>query len=292
MRGIFALFILISSGFSSTLQAETVKGDVKVSFPSNISFLMEKYKSAFESANPDAHVILQSGAGPKQVEKIISGSQDIDAIVVSDDKLVRPQLGKFYMMSPLEFMSDEIAIIAGKNAKNFEDLQPRTWHDLLLNPGMKIVVPDRSNSYAAYRVPLVWKLAETWVRHFMLYENMTAKVGTENASASGMTALISGEADYAFDYATQAKQHGLRIFKLPKYYNLGDPTQEHIYKGAAIELTDKAGEKKILRGEPIIYSIGQLKVSQNNSVAKAFVDFVAGNQGREILKAEELTAIP
>jgi molybdate/tungstate transport system substrate-binding protein len=140
-------------------------------------------------------------------------------------------------------------------------------------------------------VPLVWKLAETWVRQFMLYENLNERLDTENPPASDITALVSGEADYAFDYATQAKQHGLRVFKLLKYYNLGDLTQEHIYKGAAIEITDKNGEKKLLKGETIIYSIGQLKGSEKNAAAKAFVDFVAGNEGRDILNAEELTAI-
>jgi molybdate/tungstate transport system substrate-binding protein len=291
MHSIFAIFVLISFGFSSILQSEPIKGEAKVCFPSNISFLMEKYKTAFESANPEAHVILQSGTGPEQVKEIISGSIDTDVIVVSDDRLVRPQLEKFYLAKPVEFMSDEIAIIAGKNAKYFEDLQPRTWHDLLLKPDVKIVIPDRAESYAAYRVPLVWKLAETWVRHFMLYEGMTAKLGTQSSSASDITALISGEADYAFDYATQAKQHGLRIFKLLQYYNLADRNQEHVYKGAAIEIVDKNGEKKILRGEPIIYSIGQLKSAEKNTAAKAFVDFVAGNQGRAILTAEELTPI-
>jgi molybdate/tungstate transport system substrate-binding protein len=284
MRLIWAFLFVFTVLFSGPSSAST---EIKVSYPENIRFLMEKFKQSFETANPNVQIFLQSGSSPQQVEQIVSGAQKADVIIVSDDRMTRPQLEAMYSAAPVEFMTDEIALIAGKNAKHFDELQNRTWFQYVLKPEVKVVVPDPANSYAGYRARLVWKLAETWVRHMMLYENMMQKLGSANGSASTISALTTGEADYAFDYATQAKQNGLRAFRFLKYYNLGDPTLAHVYKGAAIEIPAENDQKKILYGEPIIYSIGQLKGS--NSIAKVFVDFVAGQEGRAILEQQELT---
>jgi hypothetical protein len=64
----------------------------------------------------------------------------MDVIVVPDDRIARPQLEKFYSGKPVEFMADEIALIAGKNAKHFDELQRRTWHTFLLRPEVMVLI--------------------------------------------------------------------------------------------------------------------------------------------------------
>ena len=290
MSSVLTFLIILIMGSFTILNAGTLAGEIRVSHPDNIQFLMEKFKAGFETANPEVQIILQSGPNVQQVSQIASGKKSADVIVVSDDRIAKPQLEGSYLDKPIEFMTDEIALIAGKNAKHFDDLQIKTWHLFLLRPEVKVLIPDAANSYAGNRVPLVWKLAETWVHEMMLYEKMKSKLDTTHISPSPVKSLLSGQADYAFDYATQAKQNGLRLFRLVKYYNLGDPTLANVYKGVAIEI-ENDNEKSLLYGEPIIYSIGQLKGSGNNSAAKAFVDFVVSEEGRAILEQQELTAI-
>lgn len=285
MRFWLAIFIIISSVFS--LQAEPVKGELNVFYPENIQFLMEKFKHGFEKENPGVQIILKKASGPDQVQNMSDGTEAADILILSDDRLARPSLESVYQSAPTDFMSDEIAIIAGKNAKFFEELQPRYWHTYLLRPDVRVGIPDASKSYAAVRIPLVWKLAETWVHQMSLYENFTAKLKTTQTEQSMISALKSGDLDYAFDYATQAKQNDLRVFRLLKYYNLGDPSLAHLYKSAVIEVDGN----KLLYGEPIIYSIGCLKKSKNQTAAQAFIDYVTGTQGRAILQTEELKPI-
>jgi molybdate/tungstate transport system substrate-binding protein len=284
MRLWFAILILLISGLA---QAESVKREIKVIYPENIQFLMEKFKNGFEKQNPGANIILQKGAGPDQVQQLYSGKETADILVLSDDRLVKSSVQTMYQSTPIDFMSDEIAIIAGKNAKYFDELTLRYWNTFLLRPDVKVGIADAAKSYAAIRVPLVWKLAETWVHQMSLYETLTAKTKTTEPQSSIISALQSGNLDYAFDYATQGKQNGLRVFRLLKYYNLGDPTLENVYKSAVIE-TD---EKKLLHGEPIIYSIGALKKSKNQTAAQALIEYVSGNEGRAILQAEELAPV-
>ncbi|HEY7161244.1 MAG TPA: extracellular solute-binding protein [Acidobacteriota bacterium] len=282
MRFCFAILIILT--FLAAAHAEP-NGEIKIIYPENIQFLMEKFKEGFQKQNPEVNVVLQKGAGPKQLQQLYSGNDTADILVLSDDRLARSSVQTLYQTGPVDFMSDEIAIIAGKNAKYFDELTLRYWNTFLLRPDVKVGIPDTNQSYAAIRVPLVWKLAETWVHQMSLYESLTAKL--KSTEPSTISALQSGNIDYAFDYATQGKQNGLRVFRLFKYYNLGDPALANFYKSAVIE-TDN---KKLLNGEPIIYSIGCIKKSKNQAAAQAFVDYVAGDEGHAILQAEELTPI-
>jgi ABC-type molybdate transport system substrate-binding protein len=279
MRFWFSIFIILISTF--TAHGEP-KGEIKIIYPENIQFLIEKFKDEFQKQNPAVSIVLQKGAGPHQLQQLYNGKDTADILILSDDRLARSSVQTLYQSSPLDFMSDEIALIAGKNAKYFDELTLRYWNTFLLRSDVKVGIPDPNQSYAAMRVPLVWKLAETWVHQMSLYETLTAKL--KSAEPSTISALQAGNLDYAFDYATQGKQNSLRVFRLFKYYNLGDPSLANFYKSAVIETDDK----KLLYGEPIIYSIGCIKKSKNQSTAQAFVDYVAGEQGRAILKAEEL----
>ena len=284
MRLWFAIFIILALGF--TAYAEP-KGEIKIIYPENIQFLMEKFKDGFQKLNPEVTITLQKGAGPAQVQKLYDGNETADILILSDDRLARPSMQTLYQSTPTDFMSDEIAIIAGKNAKYFDELTLRYWNTYLLRPDVKVGIPDANQSYAAIRVPMVWKLAETWVHQMSLYESLTAKLKSAEPQTSVVSALQSGNLDYAFDYATQGKQTGLRVFRLFKYYNLGDPSLANFYKSAVIE----NDEKKLIYGEPIIYSIGCIKKSKNQAAAEAFVDYAAGDKGRAILQAEELTPV-
>lgn len=284
MRFCFAIFIILTFIFAAHAEP---KGEIKIIYPENIQFLMEKFKDGFQKLNPEVRIILQKGAGPAQVQKLYDGNDTADILILSDDRLARPSMQTLYQSTPTDFMSDEIAIIAGKNAKYFDELTLRYWNTYLLRPDVKVGIPDASQSYAAVRVPMVWKLAETWVHQMSLYESLTAKLKSAEPQSSIISALQSGNLDYAFDYATQGKQNGLRVFRLFKYYNLGDPSLANFYKSAVIE----NDEKKLIYGEPIIYSIGCIKKSKNQETAQAFVDYVAGDKGRAILKAEELTPV-
>jgi molybdate/tungstate transport system substrate-binding protein len=282
MRFWFSIVIILISTF--TAHAEP-KGEIKVIYPENIQFLMEKFKDEFQKQNPEVNVVLQKGAGPQQVQQLYKGTDTADILILSDDRLARPSLETLYQSSPVDFMTDEIALIAGKNAKYFDELTLRYWNTFLLRPDVKVGIPDVNQSYAGMRAPFVWKLAETWVHQMSLYETLTAKLKSADPQPSIISALKAGTLDYAFDYATQGKQNGLRVFRLLKYYNLGDPSLANFYKSAVIETEDK----KLLYGEPIIYSIGELKKSNNQTAVKAFIDYVSGTEGRAILQAEELT---
>src|SRR5262245_48651152 len=85
MRLFLAIFFVMNFGFF--LQAES-KGEIKVIYPENIQFLMEKFKDGFQKQNPEVGVILQKGSGPKQIDQLKNGTESSDIVVLSDDRLV------------------------------------------------------------------------------------------------------------------------------------------------------------------------------------------------------------
>ncbi len=83
-----------------------------------------------------------------------------------------------------------------------------------------------------------------------------------------------------FDYATQGKQNGFASLSAFEVLQSWRPSLAHTYKSAVIEIEGK----KLLYGEPIIYSIGSLKKSKNQTTAQAFIQYVTGNEGQHIIK--------
>jgi molybdate/tungstate transport system substrate-binding protein len=107
-----------------------------------------------------------------------------------------------------------------------------------------------------------------------------------------MTLLKVGELDYVFNYASLAKQNGLRMIPLPPEINLGDPKLIQTYRRVSVEISgERPGMRKKIQGEPIIYSTALLKDAPNPKVARAFIDFLLGPQGQSLMIESGMTPL-
>ena len=106
-----------------------------------------------------------------------------------------------------------------------------------------------------------------------------------------MALLKTGELDYAFNYASLAKQNGLKTIPLPPQIHLGDPKFADFYATVSVEVPGKKpGHKKELKGAPIVYSISLLKETSHPAASQAFLDFMLGSEGRSLMREMDLTA--
>ncbi len=97
--------------------------------------------------------------------------------------------------------------------------------------------------------------------------------------------LEAGELDYMFIYRSVAKQHQLRILRLPAPINLGSPTETATYHHATVKVTGrKPGEFITHRGAPITYSVTIPKNAPNPRAAEAFLALLLGAEGRAIMR--------
>ena len=101
MRFCFAIFIILALAFAAYAEPG---GEIKIIYPENIQFLMEKFKDGFQKRNPEVTVILQKGAGPAQVQQLYDGNDIADILILSDDRLARPSMQTLYQSTPTDFM--------------------------------------------------------------------------------------------------------------------------------------------------------------------------------------------
>jgi molybdate/tungstate transport system substrate-binding protein len=289
MRNLWLLILFLTAIATQSFDANA--NEIKVFYPENIGFLMERMKSEFEAKNPTVHLNLVT---IPQMD-LIGHAGDLlkggDVLVVSDALLLQDFVQNHFSGPAADFISDEVVIFASPQAKHFDQLGERNWYFYLLKPEVKIAGLD-SASPLSVRVPLCWKLSENWVKNMLVYEDFTTKLGQQPpvCGSKALDQLRSGEIDYAFGYLTQAKQSKLKFFPLMKYFNLGDPSLANVYKGAAVEFDFGAAGKKVIYGEPIIYKIGALKGSSNAEAARAFVSYVTGDEVKAILKEFALSS--
>jgi molybdate/tungstate transport system substrate-binding protein len=98
--------------------------------------------------------------------------------------------------------------------------------------------------------------------------------------------LESGDIDYAIEYLSVIKQHGLKYMTLPPELNLGDKTLADTYKQVRVDLDYQrfASVKPSFEGQPITYSLTIPSNAAHPDGAGLFVQFLLGPEGRAIME--------
>lgn len=98
--------------------------------------------------------------------------------------------------------------------------------------------------------------------------------------------LESGSIDYAFLYRSVAIQHNLKYITLPDEINLKNMGLVAQYATATTEINgEKPGQKKTVKGEPMIYSVTMLRDAPNKPAAIAFLQFLlSSDKGMKIME--------
>lgn len=99
--------------------------------------------------------------------------------------------------------------------------------------------------------------------------------------------LESGDVDYAWEYESVIRQHGLQMLALPDEVNLGSPAHEAGYGRVEVRLDFQrfASVKPVFRGERIGYGITIPASATHPAEAARFIAFLLGPEGRAIMEA-------
>ena len=97
--------------------------------------------------------------------------------------------------------------------------------------------------------------------------------------------LQAGELDYAIEYLSVIKQHGLKYVPLPPELNLGSEALRDSYAQVVVKLDYQrfASVQPEFAGEPIGYGATIPSDAPNPEEAADFIAFLAGPDGRRIL---------
>ena len=275
--------------------AEELSGEITVLQAASLAELFKKAQAEFTAKHPKVTINLQPGGSMALTRQITDLNKEADVIALADRTLVPKFLMPAHVDWSIDFLTEQIAIIVAENAKHADEITAANWHQILLKPGVEYGISDPELAPVGYRSLMVWQLAEAHYKQPKLYDQLRTKLpksNIRNNAVALLTLLRNGELDYIFDYASLAKQHGLRVIFLPGEINLGDSKFADLYGTVSATIPGKEpGTTTQMKGEPIVYSIAVLKKAKNPKAAEAFVNFLVGPRGRQLTAEVGMTPL-
>jgi molybdate/tungstate transport system substrate-binding protein len=284
----------------------------------------------FEESHPDVDIVFTSGGSATMISNAIAqedaGESPPDIVASADYKLIPDRMyDGGYADWYVAFARNTMVLCYRDDAPGSDDMVSgdRTWYDVLRNEDVSYGHSDPDQDPCGYRTLLVMQLTESYyyddAADFGLEPDPDAENlydvlipgsehergrvgGTSEARPSGseeivsaksvdlVTALQSGDLDYAYEYRSVAVQHGLNFIELDDHINLSKtsaevPGIEEFYGTASIEI--KSGDTYAAKlGAAIVYGITIPCNAENEELAAEFIALLLGSSGKQVMEVE------
>jgi molybdate/tungstate transport system substrate-binding protein len=309
-----------NAGCSSSAQEKT---SIRVLFAGSLIVPFEQLEREFEAAYPNIDVNME-GHGSIQVIRLVSDlKEQADVLVTADYKLIPmllyttqdPDSGSAYADWYAIFATNEMTLAYTPQSAFAAEIDQTNWIDIIDRPGVRLGCADPRLDASGYRALMTIKLAEhvydrpklfsdTFGGKFRVPIRVSEEGGVtlikvpevlETKSGSSLVLrpysvqllplLKSGDIDYAFEYESVAKQHGLAYITLPPGINLGDAAFASAYASVVVKLDFQrfATVKPEFAGEPIRYGVTIPSNAGDQDAAATFVAFLLGPEGQRIM---------
>jgi molybdate transport system substrate-binding protein len=220
----------------------------------SLSSAFNQTKAQFEVVHPEANIVYSfdsSGTLQTQIEQ--GAKPDVFASAASSNMNTLKNEGLMNNSTVVNFAKNKLALIVPKNNKaNVTSLAD------LNKTGLKVVVCGGSVPCGKYTIQMLQALRNNTGYGSAYYNAVVAnEVSQEPSAASAVAKITTGEGDVAVVYASdvqEAYQGSVTVIPIPDSLNV-----------------------------IATYPIGVTAGSQQQALAKAFVDFVASPAGQKIL---------
>jgi molybdate/tungstate transport system substrate-binding protein len=236
------------------------------------------------------------GVVPQQTSggsvEVIRRSRDSvpDVLGSADYALIPAFLIPKYATSYIKIARNSMVLVYGDRSRYAAEVNAQNWPDVLLRTGVRTRRADPALDPGAYRVVLIYRLAERFFKRPGLAAQLEAAAPiwtpTPGGGADVYAQLAAGEFDYLWTYKSQAATRGLRYVELPGELNLGDSTLARWYAGASVKIPRELGgsDSIEIHGEPIQYGLTIPTAAPHRGVAEAFVALLGSEDGKAVFR--------
>lgn len=282
-------------------------------------------EAAFEAQVPGIDVRAEYHGSIQVIRHATELHEPIDVVVTADASLipllmtgaVDPETGQPYAGWYLRFASNRLTLAYQRDSKYAAELTADNWPAVLARPDVKVGIADPRFDAAGYRAFMAVALAQERDRDYTYFNSLFkdqftqpvtlflddaldtvtvpevletrsgAHVVLRGASIQLVALLESGDLDYAFEYESVIRQHGLAMLRLPDEENLGSAKHEADYGRVQVNLDFQrfATVKPKFRGERISYGITIPASASHPAEAAQFIAYLLGPEGRAIMEA-------
>ncbi len=292
------LLVMILSSFSlfgaEEEKADAISGKLPVFIAGSLTVPFKAIAAEYNKKYPDVEVMIEGAGSATTIRKVTELKRECGVIGSADYKIVPkllfPDYGDWYII----FASNQMVLCFTENSKYADQINSDNWYEILQKDGVMYGRSDPDQDPCGYRTLMVWQLAEKHYNVEGIYDKLyKAKGDTMRAKSVDLIALLqSGDLDYAFEYNSVAKQHGLKYIELPQRINLSSAEHEEFYAQAKVSIKGTEPGKKIeLCGEPILYALTIPSNYPEMKKAMSFVEFILSEDGVAILEANGQNAV-
>jgi len=280
-------------------------------------------EQAYEDMHPDVDVQIEAHGSIQVIRHVTEIHDLIDVIIPADYSLIPllmynsliPETDLPYADWTVQWASNRVVLAFTPQSLYADEIDSHNWVEIIARPDVLFGISDPRLDAAGYRTLMIGQLAESVYgnptifeeiflgafsqpiiaqkksnQHIILVPEILETTDSSNIiMRSGSVALLalleSGDIDYAFEYESVARQHGLNFVELPVEINLGDPNHAADYGAVEVRLDFQrfASVTPVFDGEVIGYGITIPANAPNPESALDFVEFLLGPQGGSIM---------
>lgn len=273
------------------------KSEITVFHAASLARTFKQASDAFIADQPQYRVRLEVSGSQTAARKVAELGMRADVIALADVRVIDDILIPEHAAWKVVFATNELVIAHAAHSRFTEEITTDNWPTVLLRPGVRLGRVDPDLAPLGYRTLHSWQLAE---KHYDDHKDLAQKLRARCAASHVMSdeaelvrLLVSRSIDYAFLYRSTAFDQRLKITRLPPSCSLGDRERAALYARARVDVRMKWGERRMaITGAPILYGLTIPRTAPNPAGGAAFVDFLLGEHGNQILKTSGFAPLP
>jgi len=285
----------------------------------------DELEKAFEALHPEVDVLMECHGSIQVIRHVTELHEKIDVVATADHALI-PMLmyattdaetGEPYAEWYIRFASNRLALAYTPQSRGADQIDEDNWYNIIPQPGVRLGIADPRFDASGYRALMALRLAEDAYTQPGIFNNVIqgrfkhpinifedddfteisvpgilepkpdSGILTRGASIQLIALLQSGDLDYAFEYESVIRQHGLNWIKLPDAVNLGSEANNPQYNRVQVKMDFRrfASVEPVFKGEQIGYGITIPTNAPHPDLAAKFIAFLLGPEGRRLMEA-------
>lgn len=303
------------------------KTPLKVFFAGSLIIPFDALEKAYEAEHPDVDVQMEGHGSIQVIRHVTEIHELIDVVVTADHALIPilmypsrvPETNQPYANWYIKFATNKLGLAYSPKSKYASEINADNWYTVIARAGVLVGIADPRFDASGYRALMALQLAESAYNKPTIFEDMimgrfktsiTAQaengrtiihvpeiieakkdsgIVIRGASIELIALLESGDLDYAFEYESVIRQHGLNLVQLPDPVNLGSEQYKAEYGQVQVRLDFQrfASVKPEFDGDVIGYGVTIPANAPHSTQAEEFVAFLLGPQGQAVMQANQ-----
>jgi molybdate/tungstate transport system substrate-binding protein len=318
-----AVLLIASIGAAGCRTQPQEKTQLRMLVAGSLLIPFDEMERAFEAQHPGVDVLVEGHGSIQCVRQVTELDQLADVVAVADYALIpmlmyaseSPETGAPYAPWHLQFATNQLGIAYTLQSAYAGEITADNWYEVVARPNVLLGLSDPRFDACGYRGLMAAKLSEAYygddtILHDLFGSRFSPTIRVEprdgvetilvpetlrprddsglvvrGSSVRLLGLLESGDLDYAFEYESVSRQHGLEFLSLPPEINLSDEARAADYGRVSVSLDYQrfASVKPEFVGGPIVYGVTIPSNAPHPDLAAEFLRFLVGPEGQAVM---------